>query len=285
MSVKIVTDSTADLPPGLAEKLGIVVVPLCVKFGTDVYRDGVDLQADEFYRRLVSSPSLPATSVPPPGVFVEAFTRASKGGNSVLSIHLSSKLSGTFECARLASGDLRDARVEVVDSETVSMGLGLIVIKAAEEARAGGSLDEVMLSVRNSMNRCHVIGALDTLEYLQKGGRIGRAAAFLGNVLNVKPLLSVRDGEVHPLERVRTRRRALDRICELALELQPFDEVAVLNSAAAEEADRVASCLAGVFPPVLIHRSSFGPVLGTYVGPGAVGIAVLQKRAKDDSHG
>jgi DegV family protein with EDD domain len=277
MSVRIVTDSTADLPAKVIQELGITVIPLQVNFGTEVYRDGVDLKPDEFYRKLVSSSVLPTTSVPPPGVFTEVYEKLGMNGDNVLSIHISSKLSGTYNSARLASKDLGKNRVEIIDSSSLSMGMGILVIVAARAARTGASLEEVVALVHRSMKHCYLVGLLDTLVYLQKGGRIGRARAFLGHVLNLKPLLTIRDGEVYPMDRVRTRHRALNKMLQLMLEHQPFDEVAVLHSAAPEEAEQVAEQLATFFPRERIHMSQFGPVLGTHIGPGAVGVGVLQK--------
>jgi DegV family protein with EDD domain len=280
MTVRVVTDSTADLPAKVIQEWGITVIPLCVNFGTEVYRDGADLQPDEFYRKLVSSSILPTTSVPPPGIFTEVYEKLSRDGAEVVSIHISSKLSGTYDCARLAAKELGNKRVEIIDSLAVSMGLGLLIIAAARVAQTGASLEEVTALVRRAMKRCYLVGLLDTLEYLQKGGRIGRAQSFLGQVLNIKPLLTVRDGEVHPLERVRTRRHALNRLCQLALAHQPFEEVAILHSAAPQEAELVAEQLAPAFPRERMQLAQFGPVLGTHIGPGAVGIAVLQQSAK-----
>ena len=277
MTVRVVTDSTADLPAKVIQEWGITVIPLQVNFGTEVYRDGADLQTEEFYRKLISSSVLPTTSVPPPGIFTEVYEKLSTNGNDVLSIHLSSKLSGTYDCARLAAKDLGNKRVEIIDSLTVSMGMGILVVGAARAAQTGASLEEVTALVHRAMKRCYLVGLLDTLEYLQKGGRIGRARAFLGHVLNLKPLLTIRDGEVYPMDRVRTRRRALDRMLQSVLEYQPFDEVAVLHSAAPEEAESLAEQLASVFPRERMHIAQFGPVLGTHIGPGAVGLGVLQK--------
>ncbi len=276
MTVRIVTDSTADLPAKVVQEWGINVIPLQVNFGTEVYRDGVDLQPDEFYRKLVSSSVLPTTSVPPPGIFAEVYKKLSANGDDVLSIHLSSKLSGTYDCARLAAKDLGNKRVEIIDSLSLSMGMGILVVVAARAARAGASLEEVTSLVHRAMKRCYLVGLLDTLVYLQKGGRIGRARAFLGHVLNLKPLLTIRDGEVHPMERVRTRRRALNRMLQFIQEHKPFDEVAVLHSVAPEEAELVADQLASVFPRERMYMSQFGPVLGVHIGPGAVGLGVLQ---------
>ena len=205
MTVRVVTDSTADLPAKVIQEWGITVIPLQVNFGTEVYRDGVDLQPDEFYRKLVSSSVLPTTSVPPPGSFTEVYKKLSTNGDDVLSIHLSSKLSGTYNSARLAAKDLGNKRVEIIDSLSLSMGMGILVVVAARAARTGASLEEVTALVHRAMKRCYLVGLLDTLEYLQKGGRIGRARAFLGHVLNLKPLLTIRDGEVYPMDRVRTQ--------------------------------------------------------------------------------
>ncbi len=278
MSVKVVTDSTADLPAEVARELDITVVPLYVHFGSQVFRDGVDLSAEEFYRKLLQGPTLPTTSAPSPGIFQEVYEKLSSATEEIISLHVSSKLSATHQSALLAKeqGKLK-GRVEVVDSQTVSMGLGLLAILAAKAARGGAKLDEILALVRQAIPRTHFFGLLDTLEYLQKGGRIGKAQAFLGTLLSVKPILSVREGEVHPVERVRTRSKALERLFELTRDLCPAEEMAVFHSTAPQEADALSKRLKTLYGGKEPYRSRFGPVLGTYVGPGALGVAIIQE--------
>ncbi|MSQ41071.1 MAG: DegV family protein, partial [Dehalococcoidia bacterium] len=190
MAVHIVTDSTADLPREVVQRLGITVVPLNLHFSTQVYRDGVDIQAEEFYRRLVTANPLPTTSQPAVGAFVECYQALADTGEPVVSIHVASKLSGTYNSAFQAREQVGTSMfIEVVDSQTASMGLGLIVLAAAEAAAAGASLEEVLHATREAVARTRVLFMVDTLEYLQRGGRIGKAQAFLGSVLNIKPIL------------------------------------------------------------------------------------------------
>ena len=202
MTVRVVTDSTADIPPEIAAELGIDVVPLNVHFGTDTYRDNIDLSADEFYQRLVSSPRPPTTSQPSVGAFLEVYQKALGEADGIVSVHISAKLSGTWNSAVQAREQLDDSsRVQVVDTQQASMGLGWVAVTAAKAAQAGASLDEVASAAKSACEQVRVIFLVDTLEYLQKGGRIGKAQAMFGSVLAIKPLLTLQDGEVHPMER------------------------------------------------------------------------------------
>lgn len=277
MALRVVTDSTADLPPKVAEELGIVVVPLAVNFGNEYYLDGVDLSADEFYHKLQRSPTLPTTSQPSPGAFAQTYDRLAAETSEILSIHISAKLSGTYASA-IAGRDLAGAGadIEVIDSLQASMGLGLLAIMAAKAANNGASLDAVVEMVERAMPRTQFFGAVDTLEYLQKGGRIGKAQFWLGTLLNVKPLIACRDGETHPLERVRSRKRALERLVELALEHKSIQDMAVMHSTTPADAELIGERLSAAFPEERIYRARFGPVIGTYLGPGAVGVALRE---------
>ena len=237
MTVKVITDSTADLPPALAEELGITVVPLNVHFGTEVYRDGVEITADEFYRRLVTASRLPTTSQPTPGDFLSAYDEMGQTTDEILSVHISAKLSGTMNSATQALEEYGGAcRIEIIDSLQGSMGLGMLAIAAAEAARRGDSLDDVVTETRATIPKVGFIGLLDTLEYLEKGGRIGKAQAFMGSLLRIKPLLTIRDGEAHPLERARTRAKGVDRMCELVQEQMPLKDLAVVYTTTPDEA-------------------------------------------------
>lgn len=273
--VKIVTDSTADLPAPLAQEMGISVVPLYVRFGQEDFRDGVDMEAEEFYRRLTTSGVSPTTSAPSPGVFAELYRGLGVGGEGVLSLHLSSKLSATYQAALNASREV-GVRVEVVDSLNLSLGLGLLALAAARWAQQGLSLEDISRRVRQAIPRAHLFGLVDTLEYLQRGGRIGRAQAFLGSLLHIKPLLTVKEGEVYPLERARSRPRAVERLCQLAEAQGPAEMVGVLHNTTPEEALTLAERLRPLSRSGEVYLSRFGPVLGCHIGPGALGVAWLR---------
>ena len=278
MTVKVITDSTADLPPALAEELGITVVPLNVHFGTEVYRDGVEITADEFYRRLVTASRLPTTSQPTPGDFLSAYDEMGQTTDEILSVHISAKLSGTMNSATQALEEYGGAcRIEIIDSLQGSMGLGMLAIAAAEAARRGDSLDDVVTETRATIPKVGFIGLLDTLEYLEKGGRIGKAQAFMGSLLRIKPLLTIRDGEAHPLERARTRAKGVDRMCELVQEQMPLKDLAVVYTTTPDEAQALAQRLQSYLPQGEVILSQVGPVVGTYLGPGVLGVALRKQ--------
>lgn len=277
MTIRVVTDSTADLPPGVAQELGITVVPLLVLFGDEVYRDGVDLTNEEFFRRLTTSPVLPTTSQPSVGAFQEAYQKLAAETDQIVSIHISAWVSGTYESALQAADSLRGSpRVEVVDSQTTSMGLGYQAIAAARAARAGASLEEVVAAARSVGRRHHLLALLETLEYLRRGGRIGRAQAFLGSILNLKPLLTFRDGVVHPVARVRTRARALEELLSHSLAYGDLEDVAVIHGTTPEDAEMLARRVRERLPQVPIHVGRLGPVLGVHGGPGIIGMVVVE---------
>ena len=274
MTVKVITDSTADLPPALAEGLGITVVPLNVHFGTEVYRDGVEITADEFYRRLVTASRMPTTSQPTPGDFLSAYDEMGQTTDEILSVHISAKLSGTMNSATQAREEYGgECRIEIIDSSQGSMGLGMLAIAAAEAARRGDNLDDVVTETRATIPKVGFIGLLDTLEYLEKGGRIGKAQAFMGSLLRIKPLLTIRDGEAHPLERARTRAKGVDRMCELVQEQMPLKDLAVVYTTTPDEARALAQRLQSYLPQGEVILSQVGPVVGTYLGPGVLGVA------------
>jgi DegV family protein with EDD domain len=276
MNVKIVTDSTSDLPKEIAKELGITVIPLNVHFDLDTFKDGVDMQADQFYHRLLTNPTLPKTSAPSPGVFKDCYSKLAQETREVVSIHLSTKLSGTYEAALAGKQDIAETcHIEVIDSKSVTMGLGLLVITAAKAAREGANINDVIKIVQDSMKGIYIFGALDTLEFLQKGGRIGRAQAWLGSILSIKPIISIAEGEVIPLERVRTRAKAVARMYELLEERIPAKELAIVYSTDAEEANKMVAHVKVVSPQQSVYLSQFGPVLGTHVGPDSLGVIAL----------
>jgi DegV family protein with EDD domain len=274
--LKIVTDSTSDLPLKLTQELDIAVVPLYVHFGQEVFRDGIDIAADDFYQRLASSPVFPTTSAPGPGVFAEAYKGLVDQGHQVISIHISSKLSATHQAAVTASQDFDSSKVTVVDSQSVSLGLGLMVMAAARAATEGQSLEQVVAQVEGAIPRGHTLFVLDTLEYLQKGGRIGRAQAFVGSLLNVKPILQVKDGEIHPLERSRSRTKALNRLSELAAARSPIEALGVVYTTTPEEAKEMAGRLAHLAPDEEVLIAQVGPVLGAHCGHSVLGVATIR---------
>ncbi|MBI2887889.1 MAG: DegV family protein [Chloroflexi bacterium] len=276
MAVRIVTDSTADLAPELAGELGIKVVPLSVIFGQETYLDGVDLDATAFFRKLAASPVLPRTTQPSPAAFSQVYRELTDQGDEVVSIHISGKLSGTLNSALIARQEMGDPEaITIVDSRWTTMSQGIVVLHAARAAQRGASRAEVLQATDEAIQHMNLFLFCGTLEYLQRGGRIGKAAAFLGGLLNVMPMITLQQGEVHPVERVRTRRRALERLGEWAQGFQTAREFCVLHSASPQDAEALHAQLSQRFPGATAHMAQVGPVIGTHVGPGAVGVALL----------
>jgi len=274
-TVKVVTDSISDIPADVAAELGITVVPCNVHFGQQVYRDGIDLTNEEFYSRLVASSELPTTSQPSAGVFEETYRRLGSDGAAILSIHIPARVSGTLNSAHIARQALPDLSIAVVDSTQVSMALGWLVIKAARAAREEMNMNRILEMVNATIPRLRLLAMLETLEYVYRGGRIGKAQALMGTLLKVKPVIQVLNGEVLPIENVRTKRKALRRLIELVQALGPLEEVAIIHSSNAAGAREVRQMMASLHPVERIPVVEAGPVLGTHAGPGAVGIACV----------
>lgn len=275
MAIRIVTDSSADLPPELADRWNITVVPCNVVINDVNYKDGVDLAPEEFYRKLDSSPRSPTTAQPSVADFQSVYRALLDRGHEIVSIHVSGKLSGTLnsaERARESTG--KSAPIEVIDSQLASLGMGLVVLRAAQLAYETESYRQVATQVRSALPGTQCILVLDTLEYLQKGGRIGKAQAFLGSVLNVKPILKLRDGEVHPVERPRNLDRGVRRLAELAHEHAPVRQLGVIYSTEPGRAADLKRLLSDLIPEEEIIISRFGATLGAYVGPRALGVAL-----------
>jgi len=276
MTVKIVTDSVADLPSHVVKELDITVVPILVRWGEELYRDGIDLTAAQFYERLKRSRIPPSTSVPSPGTFAEAYDKLAEEANEILAIIVTSRLTGTYNVALQSIGLMkRKCRVEVIDSKCATMAEGFVVMKAAQAAQAGASLDEVMEVARKTIPRVDFLSTFDTLEYLKRGGRIGKAQAFLGSILKVNPLITLRDGVVEPAGRTRSRAKAIDRLCEFAMSYSHIEEIAIEEATTPNDADRIAERLSAKFPKERIYRSKPSPVIGAHTGPGFLLIAVL----------
>lgn len=278
MPVGIVTDSTTDLPPQLAAELGVSIVPLSVIFGDDVYREGIEITPDLFYDKLARAKDLPTTSAPSVGDFLEVYREKLKTTDEIVSIHLSSKLSATYGNACQAAAQLADegAKIDVFDSQTVSYGAQFLVARAARAAASGASTEEIRKALAGMVERIHVYIVLDTLEYVRRGGRIGRARAFLGTVLRVKPILSIHHGEVHPEERVRTRAHALERVFQIATSYPNIEEIGVAYSTNGQEAEEMKRRLEQAFEGVPIGMARLGPVVGVHGGPGTLGVGLLE---------
>jgi DegV family protein with EDD domain len=276
MTVKIVTDSVADLPSQVAKELGITVIPMLVRWGEEIYRDGIDLTAEQFYEKLKRTKIPPVTSVPSPGTFAEVYDKLAEETDEILAIILSSRLSGTYEVALQSIGLMkRKCRVEVIDSRWATMTEGFIVMKAARAAQAGASLDEVMEVARKTIPRVDLLCTFDTLEYLRRGGRIGKAQAFLGSVLRVNPLITLRDGVVEPVGRTRSRAKAIERLYQFALSYSHIEEMAVEDTACPDEAEALVQRLSTRFPKERIYRSKMTPAIGVHTGPGLLLVAIL----------
>lgn len=275
--VVVVADSTLDVPASVAVDLGIQIVPLNVQFGAETFLDQVEMSSDEFVHRLTTSATLPKSSQPSPARFEEAFQAATEAGHDVLCVTLSIELSGTHNSARLAAGAFDPERVRVVDSRSVSIGGGFIAIAAARAARDGATLDEVATLAESMPARTSLYAALDTLEFLQRGGRIGRASALVGSLLSIKPIVQVREGQVTPVERVRTWRKAMDRLATLAAEHVPADYLGVMHVGNLTDGQRLAERIAPVIPSGDVLLGQLGPVVATYGGPGLVGFVVVER--------
>ncbi|MGC8873365.1 MAG: DegV family protein [Chloroflexia bacterium] len=271
--VRVVTDSTADLPREWIDRWGIQVVPLRFRLGEETFRDGLDLAPQVFYAQLARA--FPTTSQPSVGLLKRVYEQAAAGGGEIVSIHLSSKLSGTCQAAQLAA-DQVDCRVVVFDSGQISMAVGWFVLAAAQAAREGRSLEEIVSLLEKMKSRVHIIGLIESLEHLRRGGRIGRVEALLGGLLGIRALFTLERGEAVLLERVRTRLAGLRRLVERVAALEPLERAAVVHADAADAAQWVARALAPLLPGPPIPIVAVGQVVASHVGPGAVGVACVR---------
>lgn len=280
--VRIVTDSTADLPLDVRETLQITVVPLNVHFGEEVLKDGEEIWADEFYHRLENGGILANTSQPSPSEFVKVYENLARDGEHIVSIHISEKMSGTLSSAHLAADMIKDRiPVTVVDSKVVSMGLGLVVMAGARAAAKGESLETVMAEIERAKQEIQLNFTVDTLAYLNRTGRIGKASALLGSLLNIRPILSIEDGLIVPVEKFRgNSAKANQRLLELTgLALQGREcIVAVVHANAPEEARRLVGLLPGYIKAREVFTSTIGPIVGAHAGPGTIGIMGMPVR-------
>jgi DegV family protein with EDD domain len=276
MTVRIITDSTSDLPAEVARELGITVVPLYVNFGSEAYRDGVDLTTDQFYPKMVASKVIPTTSVPAPADFVKEYDRLAKEADGILVLTISRKLSATYDSAKQALEERKGkCPIELLDSRLSLMGLGLIAIAAAKAAHKGADLKEVLALTKDNIPRLDMRIAFDTLEYLRRGGRIGKAQAFFGSLLKVNPILTIKDGEVYPAARERSRAKAVDYLVNFAAGYAKIEEMAVEDATTPDEVDGLVARLGASFPTEKIYRSKVSPVIGAHVGPRVLSVMVL----------
>ncbi len=271
--VRIVTDSAADLPADIASANGIEIVPLSVRFGSDSYLSGVELSSGEFWKRLRSSPDSPSTAAPSIGDFQAAYERlAQDGATGIVSLHLSSKLSATYQSADVAAKEIGNIPVEVVDSLAVSAGTGLMAVQAAERAATGAGAAEIAAELNEMRSRVHLYGVIDTLEYLRRGGRIGGAAALLGTMLKVKPVIGLEGGVVEPVDRVRTRGKALEHVVGIVRQHADRIERLVVVEGEAPDTDQFVSMLDGIVDVTPRDIWPFGPIVGAHAGPGVIGV-------------
>lgn len=274
--VAILTDSTANLPDEVIEKYGIHVIPLHVNWDGQSLLDGIDIQTEEFYERLAHSKSLPTTSQPSAGAFLEKFKEVAETAESIVGIFISDELSGTLASARAALDMMEDYPIEIVDTRSTSMGMGLMVIAAAEAIAAGKDYKEVAALVRGIVPRMRVMFVVDTLEYLHRGGRIGGAKRLIGSVLSIKPVLQLEDGKIEPLASIRTKKKAIRHMLDCVKdEMSSYERIhaSVLHAVSTGEAEKIADALQQSVQPVSLVTGDISPVIGTHVGAGTLGIA------------
>ena len=276
--VKIVTDSTCDIPAQVVKDLGINVVPVYTVFGDKSYRDKVDIDDDEFYHKLTHDSIHPTTSIPTPKDFADVYNRLARETDEIVSIHVTSKESGTYNSALLGKELVtnKKCRIEVIDSLSVSLGLGLLVIDAAREAKAGVKLDQLAEMVRQAVPKVHLMILVDTLKYVVRGGRLSKAHGIIGAVIKVKPMLTLKEGDLSLVGVSRTKAKAVERLYEFARGFSKVKDLAVAYTTGQEEAKQLADRIKAVFPDTPLYFTRVGSSLGTHAGPGAMGVAVRE---------
>ncbi|MBN2186474.1 MAG: DegV family protein [Dehalococcoidia bacterium] len=275
--VKIVTDSLSDITPQLAQELGITLVPLYVQFGNESYRDNVDLSTEEFYHLLEKSKTIPSTSTVPPDFFAELFTKLAEETKEILAIIASQVYSGTYESALQGKAMvIKDCRIEVIDSQVAIGGQMLLVISATQMAKSGANLDQIVDWVRRAISRVHLRMSFDTLDYLRRGGRIGKAQAFLGSLLKVNPVLGIKNGNTFPFARPRSRAQAMDFLVNFVKSFDNIEALAIEDATTPDELEILAQQLKDVVSPEHTYRSKVSPVVGTHVGPHVLSVSVLE---------
>lgn len=282
MTVRIVTDSLSDLTTELIGDLDITVVPLTVLFGHESFLDRVTISTDDFYHRLVHGDVWPTSTQPSPQDFANAYDKLAETSSEILVIVLSSRMSGTNQSAMAGKNLMKTkkVRIEVIDSQTVASGLGLVVLAAARKAKAGTSMDDLIQYTRQTLKRSHFISYFDTLKYLAKGGRIGKAQGLLGSVLSIKPILNVKDGEMSPVTRVRSSAAGIAYLNNYMNSFKNIEAVSVEHTTSKDNADELVRLFSANHPKVPVMRSTVSPVLGVYGGPNAIAVTVLEAEGK-----
>jgi len=275
--VRIVTDSCSDISPKMAEQFGLTVIPLNVHFGDKIYRDNIDLNTEDFYQKLTRNKILPTTSIPSLAVFTDTLNNLAKETKEILVITLSRKFSAAFDIFLKSKETLKSkCTIEVIDSQVAIGGQLILAVSAAAMARAGATLEEIANWVRNAIPRTHVVMTFDTLEYLRRGGRIGKAQAFLGNLIKVNPILGIKKGEAFPITRVRSRTRAINFMVNFAKSFKKVEALAIEDATTTNELGMMAQRLQGLVPDEHFYRSKVSPVVGTHVGPHVLSVSVLE---------
>ena len=277
MTVKIVTDSAADLPLDLAQELGITIVPVYLRFGDKVYRDGVDIGPDEFYAELMSSPVLPSTSAPSAGDFAQAYRDVASSTDEIVSIHITRRHSVTYDAALLGRKMIEKARcrIDVIDSEGVTMWQGLVVLAAARAAEAGCELHDVVEKAQEAIRQMRALALLDTVKYIARGGRVGNAFSKVESILNLKALLTLRNGVLRPAGLARNRSKGIGRLREFIKSALHIEELAIVHSTTPDDAQKLSDYAVTLFPNIVPKIARLGPALGVHAGPGAI-IAVVR---------
>jgi len=277
MTTRIITDSTCDLPADVISKYGIRVIPLHIHVGNDDFLDGIDITREQFYEKLPTFREQPTTAVPSLQKFRAMFdSLAEEGADEVLSIHISESLSAIVNVAKTAAKETISVAVTVLDSRQLSLGTGFLVHTAAELAKAGRTVKEILPILENQIKRTHVWAALDTLEFLRRSGRMNRVVSTIGEILQLKPILKMYDG-VSGVERVRTQKKAVAKLVEMLHQYAPFEKIAFLHSGAIEQAKFLQAELKNLLPNTEIWFEVINPVLGAHIGPGVVGFACVTK--------
>lgn len=280
MTVKIVTDAGSDITQEDAKQLGITVVPTYVRFGDKVYRDGVDISVDEFYRKLDSGTVYPSTSAQSPGEFASVYEAALRETNQIVSIHITRKHSAVYDAARIGRDmvNKKDCQIEVIDSKGVAMWQGLIVIAAAKAARAGYELQQVLDVVKETIVQIRGLALLNTLRYAVKGGRLSNTIFAVESLLNVKPMVTIRNGEVSPAGIARTWNKGMERLYKFIKSINAIEEIAIAHGNAPEEAQKLTAYITSLFPDIVPRMARLGPTLGSHAGPRTVLVVVHEKK-------
>lgn len=279
MTVKIITDSASDITQEEARQLGITVVPTYVRFGNVTYRDGVDIDIDEFYRKLATTRVHPTTAAPSPGDFAKAYQEAARDSDEIVSIHVTHKHSAVFDAARVGRDTMQNkgCRIEVIDSRGITMWQALVTLAATTAAQAGCGLQQVVDRVQQAISRSRGLGLLDTLRYAVKGGRLSNTIFKVESLLNVKPLLTLRDGELKPAGLARTREKGMERLHEFIKAKPDIESLAIAHSTLPTEAQKLANYVTSLFPNLVPKIAHLGPTMGSHTGPGTILVATIQQ--------